>query len=170
MRRLLGALLLILGGLWAGLGAARELSRRARALASWENALELWEGELAFRLPDLPGLLEDISHRATAPAGETLAAVRSGLSRLGERSFGEIWGEALSKIPGGLDEGDRQLLDRLGGILGRCGWSEQRSAVERTRLALEGRSRLLREERRGQERTRCVLGLSLGALAAILLL
>lgn len=170
MGRLLGALLLTLGGLWAGMGAAGELSSRARALASWENALELWEDELAFRLPDLPGLLEDLSRRAAEPAGDALAAVRTGLSQLGERSFGEIWEEALVGTPGGLNQGDRELLGRLGGILGRCGGSEQRSAVERTRRALEERSRLLREERRGRERTRCVLGLALGAFAALLLL
>lgn len=170
MERLMGALLLTLGGLWAGIGAAGELSRRCRALESWETALELWTGELAFRLPDLPGLLEDLSRRAPAPAGEALAAARLGLSQLGERSVGEIWTEALAGAPGGLDRGDLEILDRLGGILGRCGGEEQRRAVERTRLALEDRSRLLREERQGRERTRCVLGLSLGAFAALLLL
>lgn len=170
MRRLLGVLLLTGGGLWAGVWAAGELSRRGRALASWENALELLEEELSFRLPDLPSLLEELSRRAAAPARDNLAAVGRGLSRLGERSFGEIWTEALDQSPGGLDNGDLELLGRLGGILGRCGWSEQHSAAERTRLALEERSRRLREEQRGRERTRCVLGLSLGAFVAILLL
>lgn len=170
MNRLLGALLVTLGGLWMGLKGAWELSCRARALSSWENALELWEGELSFRLPDLPGLLEDLSRRAAEPAGSALAAVRPGLSQLGERSFGEIWEEALAQVPGGLDGEDLELLGRLGGILGRCGWDEQRSAVERTRLALEERARDLRQERQGRERTRCVLGLALGAFAAILLL
>ena len=170
MRRLLGALLLTVGGLWAGLWAARELSRRARALTSWESALELLEGELSFHLPDLPGLLTDLSRRVAPPARNALAAAHQGLSRLGESSFGEIWEEALTQSTGGLDEGDMELLVRLGGILGRCGWSEQRGAVERTRLALEERSRRLQEERRGRERTRCVLGLALGAFAAILLL
>lgn len=170
MWRLTGAVLLMGGGLWMGLQAAGELSRRVRALESWQSALALLEGELSFRLPDLPQLLEDLSRRAPGPAGEGLCAVCRGLSRLGEESFEEIWSKAIGAEAGPLTEEDLEPLRRLGSILGRCGWEEQRAAAERTRLALERRCAQLREDLGREGRAYGVLGLSLGTFVTILLL
>lgn len=170
MRRLMGVLLLAGGGLWLGLGRAGELKRRAGALESWANAMALLEGELAFHLPSLPNLLEELSHRCSGMAGEILAAVTAALVRLGEESFEEIWRKTLAEGAEGLTEEDLEPLFRLGGVLGRWGWEEQRTAAERARLALEGRASQLRRERREKGRTYGVLGLSLGVLTAILLL
>ena len=170
MWRLTGAALLTGVGLWMGLQAAEELRGRARALESWAAVLALWEGELSFRLPDLPRLLADLSRRSPGPAGEALAAVCRGLSRLGEEPFSQIWAEALTREAGPLTPGDLEPLLRLGGLLGRRGWEEQRSAAERTRLALERRAAQLREDLGRKGRAYGALGLSLGAFAAILLL
>lgn len=170
MWRLMGAALLTGGGLWIGLRAAGELRQRAEALESWANALALLEGELSFHLPDLPRLLEDLSRRAPGPAGETLSAVGKGFSRLGEESFGQIWADTLAQKAGALTREDLEPLLRLGGVLGRCGWEEQRSAAERTRLALERRAAALREDLGRKGRAYGALGLSLGAFVTILLL
>ena len=70
MWRLIGAALLSGGGLWMGLQAAGELAAREKALESWKDALTLLAGELTFRLPDLPCLLEELAARAPSPAGE----------------------------------------------------------------------------------------------------
>lgn len=170
MWRLMGAALLTGGGLWMGLQAAGELSRRAAALESWANALALLAGELSFRLPDLPRLLEDLSRRSPGPAGEGLRAVCQSLPRLGEEPFGELWAQALRAEAGPLTEGDLEPLLRLGALLGRCGWEDQRAAAERTRLELERRAAGLREELSRKGRAYGALGLSLGAFATILLL
>ena len=170
MWKLIGAALLTGGGLWMGLQAAGELSRRVRALESWANALAFLEGELSFRLPDLPQLLEELSRRAPGPAGEAILSAFRGLFRLGEVSFEEIWSQALAQETGALTADDLEVLSRLGGVLGRCGWEEQRAAVERTRLMLERREVQLREDMGRKGRAYGALGLSLGAFATILLL
>lgn len=170
MWRLTGAVLLAGAGLWLGLLAAGELTHRLRALESWAHALALLEGELSFRLPDLPQLLEDLSRRAPGPAGESLAAICRGFSRLGEEPFESIWSQALTQRVGTLSSDDLEPLLRLGGILGRCGWEEQRAAAERTRAILEERAARLREDLARKGRAYGVVGLSLGAFFAILLL
>ncbi len=170
MWKLMGAILLTGGGLWMGLQAAGDLSCRAKALESWQNALVLLEGELAFWLPDLPRLLEDLSRRAPGPAGETLAAVCRSFPRLGEESFAEIWVQALAQENGGLTGEDMEPLCRLGSVLGRCGWEEQKKAAEGTRLALEQRAARIREDLSRKGRAYGVLGISLGAFFTILLL
>lgn len=170
MWKLMGAVLLTGGGLWLGLQTVGELTDRARALESWQNALVLLEGELAFRLPDLPRLLEDLSHRSLGPAGEALAAVCRDLSRLGEEPFSALWSQALRRTAGPLTERDMEPLFQLGGLLGRCGWEEQKLAAERTRLELERESARLREEVTRKGRAYGALGLSLGAFVTILLL
>lgn len=153
-----------------GLQAAGELRHRAAALESWANALTLLEGELSFRLPDLPQLLEDLARRAFGPAGEGLKTVCWGFSRLGEEPFEEIWINTLKAKAGPLTEEDLEPLCRLGSLLGRCGWEEQCSAVGRTRMELERRAAQLREELSRKGRAYGALGLSAGAFVAILLL
>lgn len=170
MWKLIGALLLTGGGLWMGLQSAGELRRRTKSLESWANALALLEGELSFRLPDLPRLLEDLSHRCPGPAGEGLADACLGLSNLGEESFERIWSKAIGTEAGPLTEEDLEPLRRLGSILGRCGWEEQRMAAERTRLELERRAAQLREEQGRAARVYGTLGLSMGVFVTILLL
>lgn len=170
MWRLTGAALLMGGGLWMGLQAAGELLRRVRALESWANALALLEGELSFRLPDLPQLLEDLSRRAPGPAGEGLEAVCRDLSHLGEEPFEQIWSKAIGAEAGPLTQEDLESLRRLGSILGHCGWEEQRAAAERARLALERRAAKLREDLGRKGRAYGALGLSLGTFVTILLL
>lgn len=170
MWRLMGAALLTGGGLWMGLQAAGELAAREKALESWRDVMTLMAGELAFRLPDLPCLLEEMSRRAPAPAGEALAAVMRELDRLGEESFSLLWTRALDRTAGALTPEDMEPILRLGNVLGRCGWEEQKQAVERTWQELDRTVLRLREELSRKGRTYGALGFSLGAFGAILLL
>lgn len=169
MLKLVGALLLTGGGLILGLAPAGGVLRRLEALSGWRAALELWEGELAFHLPDLPHLLATLSHRTSGPAGEALAAVRADLRSLGERTFEEIWVGALLENPDPLDREDLEPLLSLGGLLSRCGWEDQRQAVERTRHRLEEREAALRRELEQKGKAWAALGFSLGAFLTILL-
>ena len=74
MLKILGMLLLTGCCLRLGLEKARSLVRRAETLETWQAALGLLTGEMAFRMPDMPALLEGLSQRAGSPAAETFAA------------------------------------------------------------------------------------------------
>ncbi len=169
MLRLAGALLLLGGGLTLGLGAGRELARRAEALEVWRAALGLLMGELEFRLPPMPELLELLAQRASSPAAEVFAAAREGLRRLGEKPFSAIWEEALAQCPGALTAEDMEPLVRLGPVLGRYSAEAQRAAAEGARQSLAARAVQVREDMRQKGRAYAAVGLSAGALAVILL-
>lgn len=170
VERVIGALLLTGSGLWLGLQVSRDLTRRLAALESWSHALTLLEQELSFHLPDLPHLVDTLASRCEGGAGEFLEVLRGELSGLAECSFAEIWTKTLKRRPGGLTEKDREPLYRLGGILGRCGWEEQCEAAGLTRRAVERQAEELRKELHRKGQSSGILGLSLGAFAAILLL
>lgn len=170
MAKLMGAVLLIGCGAWWGLQAAGGLLGRVRDLEAWLTALRLLEGELAFSLPDLPDLLEQLSHKAPAPAGGVFAAALRGMDRLGEVSFETIWAAALKASPGRLAAHDLETLERLGGVLGRYGWEEQLSALRALRRDLEESRSAAREESGNKGRTYTALGFALGTFLTILLL
>ena len=122
MLRLMGAALVMGGGLWLGLGPSRTLAGRIAALEAWAETLTLLMGEMAFRLPDLPTLLLGLARRSGSPVRETLLAAERGLNGLDETPFDEIWSAAVEGCQGPLAGEDVQLLCRLGAVLGSCGW------------------------------------------------
>lgn len=170
MARLMGALLLMGGGLYLGLGRAAGLARRCAALNAWCAALAHWEGELAFRLPAMPELLQSLSVKSASPAREVLAAVRKGMGDLGEQSFSAIWARAVDEHSEALAPADRELLCRLGDLPGRCGWEDQRRGVETLRQSLQAQEARLRSDLAREGKVYGTLGLSAGALLTILLL
>lgn len=170
MLKLLGAALLTAGGAWLGLGAAGELSGRARALDAWGDALELMENELAFRLPAMPELMERLSHSARPPAREVFTALQTGLTRLGESSFEELWRGALDAHPGGLAGEELDTLKALGAVLGRYSWADQCRGLESARRVLAERAAQTREELGRKGKAYTATGVALGAFVTILLL
>lgn len=169
MIRLTGALLLLLGGLALGLIPVWELSRRAVALRAWGDALLLLKGELSFALPAMPQLVETLRSKALPPAGETFAQVGKGLGALGERSFSEIWTQAVTRY-GGLQGEDLAPLLRLGETLGRYDREDRDRVIETVREQLSCREEHCREELKNKGRAYGALGLSLGAFFIIFLL
>lgn len=170
MVKLLGAALVTGAGLWLGLGSVRELDRQVESLAALLAALGMLESELAFRLASTPELLAVLAERAPHPASDFFALCARGMDGLGERPFGEIWNGALEESPLSLEREEGELMEALGGVLGRYGGGEQRQAVAETRRQLTLRLEEARERRRREGRTRCVLGLTGGAFLAILLI
>lgn len=167
MVRLWGAVLLPLAGAMAGLGRVRELEGRAGVLEAWREALALWERELAFRVPDTADLLETLARRGPAIVAPVFARAHRGL---GEAPLQVCWREALSREGIGLTEEEAGRLIALGGLLGRCGWEDQRRGLEETRDYLEGRAEEVRRQIRDRGRSTTALAVTLGALASILLL
>jgi len=169
MLKLLGAVLLTGGGLALGLGAVRDLTRRLETLRALNAAFGLFERELVLRAPSTPELLETLARRAPAPAGAFFSACQKGLSRLGERSFQEIWTSSLAVLPA-LEQEERAVLVTLGASLGRYIAEDQCRAIEEARRQLTEILTHIEERRRREGRSYGALGLALGLFATILLL
>ena len=169
MLRLLGAALLVAGCGGLGFSAAGRLARRVGVLRALLGALEGMERELSFRLTPMPELLERAAE-SPPPAGELFARCRARLDELGERPLSQLWRESVEDTPLGLTGPALLALEELGDVLGRYDGEEQRAALARTRAELGRALEQAREESEKQGRMYRALGLTAGAMLAILLL
>ena len=131
MLRLAGVVLLMAGAAGLGLGAAGQLRRRVESLRTLTGALEQAERELSFRLTPMPELMERLARQAGEPARFLFAHCRDHLWELGEKSFGELWREALEgESDLLLGDREREVLSGLGDVLGRYDAAGQREALQ----------------------------------------
>lgn len=171
MIRWIGALLLMAGAAGLGLGAAAQLRTRVASLRSLVGALGQLERELTFRLTPMPELMERLARQSQGPAAYLFAHCRDHLWELGEKSFGQLWREALDGEPDLLlDERESQILLELGEVLGRYDVEGQSGALRNSVLELGRCLAGAEEEQRRLGRVYTTLGLGSGAMLVILLL
>ena len=171
MLRLAGVVLLMLGAAGLGLGAAGQLRRRVESLRTLTGALEQAERELSFRLTPMPELMERLAQQAGEPARFLFAHCRDHLWELGEKSFGELWREALEgESDLLLGDRERDVLSGLGDVLGSYDAAGQREALQAAGAELERCLRRAEEDRDRLGRVYTALGLGSGAMLVLILL
>ena len=171
MLKLVGALLLTAGASALGLCAAGQLRDRVKTLRSLVGGLEVLGRELSFRRTAMPELMERTARQAGAPARYLFARCRDHLEELGERTFGQIWTQAVEEEPELLlAEPERAILRELGQVLGRYDADDQLAALERADRELTACLARAEEDRRRLSRVYTALGVGSGAMLAILLL
>lgn len=170
MLRFLGAVLLTGGAGMLGLGAATRLSRRVRTLHLLTEALDRMERELSFRLTSVPELFALLADYIAPPVGTFFACCRDNLSRLGEERLEDLWRDALAASDMELTEEEQQILETLGGILGRYDGEGQSRTLALARTQLERCMEAATVERDRMGKVYSVLGLAAGALLVIALL
>ena len=169
MLRLTGAFLLAAGPALAGFYAAARLGRRPRMLRELAGALEQMEREVAFRLTPLPEIFAGLAAEHSGAVGAVFSACAAGTEGLERRPMGQVWRRALEEAGLDLDARSARVLEELGDVLGRydaeglraalCGAAEElRAAAGQAERELEQKGRMER-----------VLGLTAGAMLAILL-
>ena len=135
------------------------------------GALGQLERELTFRLTPMPELMERLARQSQGPAAYLFAHCRDHLWELGEKSFGQLWREALDGEPDLLlDERESQILLELGEVLGRYDVEGQSGALRNAVLELGRCLAGEEEEQRRLGRVYTTLGLGSGAMLVILLL
>ena len=141
------------------------------SLRTLTGALEQAERELSFRLTPMPELMERLARQAGEPARFLFAHCRDHLWELGEKSFGELWREALEgESDLLLGDREREVLSGLGDVLGRYDAAGQREALQAAGAELERCLRRAEEDRDRLGRVYTALGLGSGAMLALMLL
>ena len=169
MIRLMGALFIAAGSAWLGFGAAGRLGARSRALEELAEGLGRMARELELDQPPLEQLLERLLPGSRGAARTLFAGCRAALDHLEEEAFSQAW-ERLVESESLLNKEGQACLLPLGQVLGRCGWEEERRALDCAAQRLEQEAGRAREERLRMGRVYQVLGLSGGAFLVILLL
>lgn len=170
MTRLLGAALVVAGGVSLGLCAVAWLDGRVRDLGELAAGLDALQRELGWRLAPLPQALDGAAKAVRGPAADffTLCAQRA--RSPDGRAFQEIWRDSLDASPLRLKGEDKALLERLGGVLGRYDGDSQRLALEAAAAGLRTLQGAAADDRSRLGRVYGVLGAAAGLLAVILLL
>ena len=167
--RLLGCILIAISALRLGFSASEGLRRRVQVLEELCAGLRRMEQELELSAPELGELMQRISRVSRGESRAFFAGFGAALSRLGERSAGELWRECVEEMSDLSKEG-KGLLSALGDCLGRFDAREQRVCVAAVRERMEQ----LREREGAACREKCklchALTLSGGAFLVILLL
>lgn len=169
MVRLIGAVLVAVGGTALGFQAAARLRSRVRALAEMSEGLALLERELELNAPPLSRLLAQGAARSQGPARALFQGSLRGLDNLDRERFPDLWQRLVGERDELPEEG-QALLVPLGDTLGRYDGERQREVLAAVRRRLEELAARLEADSRRQGRVYQALGLSGGAFLVILLL
>lgn len=162
--RLWGALLISLGGLLWGLGAAARLRGRVRELRELARAMALAAYAIERFHRPTPALAQELAQ--TAPgAGGALFGRLAALMR-DEGSLDVLWDKALD----GVDTAAREPLAAFGRVLGRYGAREQAEAAAHCRRELEALAADAASRAAQSGRVYIALGTAAGAVLGIVML
>lgn len=170
MTRLLGAALVVAGCGALGLGGVARLDGRVRDLGGLAAGMDALQRELGWRLAPLPDALETAARSVHGPAADFFARCARSAGRGDGRPFQEVWRGSLNAVPLRLAAEDRELMERLGPVLGRYDGDSQRAALEDAAAGLRGLLAAAADDRRRLGRVYGVLGMTAGLFLAILLL
>lgn len=161
---------LVLGGMTLlGLRHAGELRRRVQCLGAFLGAVERAQRELAFSLPPVEELLGRMGEGLWAPVGAWFSGCCAAFRERREECLEEIWTRRLREEELPLREEDMELLNGLGGLLGRFDGESQEKALGQLHVRLEEQLAGAREDAKRLGKVYGTLGVTLGLFCVILL-
>ena len=169
MIRLVGAACLACGAIALGLGAIAHLEGRVKDLRGLLAGLECTQRELSWKLTPLPETLNLAAEQGGGTSRIFFSLCAQGAQHLQDRTFAQVWHQAVEASQLRLEPVDVELLEGLGHVLGQYDGDSQRLALEHTRERLEGQLSQAMEQRGRLGRVYGALGVTAGAVLMILL-
>ena len=168
--KIAGFVCLQLAALLFALRRIESKKRAAACLASFCALLEQLKGALGSEPAPMPELLDALGTCCDGDAAAFVNLLAASMDRLGERSFRELWTDALSAVPVTADRESGRALLELGTVLGRYELNTQLGAVESCRIVLSRRLDALCRELPQAKRLTLGLCLAASALLGIILI
>ena len=171
MRKALGAASILFACFFAAMYRIRSKRARIALLHSLRGSMNMLLRELSERKRPMREILSSIADRyAGQAAGRFYERLAEDLNGLGERSFSQIWDEALREVFDAQGETLAEILSPVGLSLGGSELEPQYAALRNAARQLEETAEAEREALPGEMRLSCGLSLSLGAMLVIMLL
>ncbi len=168
--KLLGSVLVVAAGAFAGFGLARRLESELKELERFEAALLCLSSEISYSLTPLPAALIEAGRRCGGHVGDLFLRFGAATGLFQRRTAVEALEHALSGSGRSIGGPVRELLRELAANLGTSGHKDQERYIEMT----IDKARGLRQEFQGECRRRAklyrYLGVFGGACVAIVLL
>lgn len=168
--RIIGAILLGCGFGGVGLGAVIRMAGRVADLNNLILGLEGVKRELSFSMDRLERVMEAAANCTRGNGRDFFLHCKDRLGRPDSRSFCDVWSEGIGLSFRRLKPCDLVPLQGLGTVLGRYDAPEQIAAVERTVGRLDANLTQAKGEQETLGKVYGTLGVSVGAIAAILLI
>lgn len=162
--KIAGALLMAFAGAALGVERSARVKLRARLLSALCAALGVMAEEISLLRTPLPELFGQLAERGP----EETRAFFAELSAADGSPLSERWSACADELPIRVEE--REVLRALGLSLGRYDAASQCTQIEHVRAQLQRMTEEARSERDGKAKTYVGLGLSLGAMLAVILL
>jgi stage III sporulation protein AB len=162
--KLAGAMLLVSAGAAAGMKKRMELHRHVLLLTNLISALSVMEEEIATLQTPLPDVFSSLAVSASAELRDFFASLSE---KAGRVPMNQLWMAQVQALP--LTEDERQTLCALSLILGHYDAQHQGGEIALARRRLETALSQTKERQNGVGRTYLALGVSLGAMLAVIL-
>lgn len=170
-QRLIGASLIVLGGSLYGLALARTLHARLREVRDLVDALHLLAAEIAHVRAPLPEALERVARASRGTVRVLFSELGAAVARCSEGPIGGVWSAVLAawSDQSSLEGEEIDVLQRLGGLIGRTGVDDQVRALRHAAERLGTIANRLESSVERDARLRLYLGVAGGVTLAILL-
>lgn len=169
--KLLGAVMIVASGALLGYGQARRLRERPAELRRFIMLLQQLETEIEYGFTPLPEALYKLSRQTRAALADLLADIAEQLRSGTGVTVDEAWRRGIGRHWPRLsmNKDDREIIARLGSVLGTTDREDQLKHLRLTVGLLAARESEAAEERRRYEKMWKTLGLLGGALIAVIL-
>lgn len=170
MIRLVGAALLAGSGAALGFGAVRHLELRVKVLNQLSVGLAVIKREMDWRMAPLPELLALAAKETKDQVSDFFRLCSVGAGHLNGRPFRQIWNQGLESVRLPVEPADLEVVEQLGGVLGRYDGENQRRVLAEALARLDERRRHAAEQRNRLGKVYGTLGLTAGVFLVILLI
>ena len=171
MVTIMGAILLICASSMLGIKKSGELKEKAEALGSVISGLEMLKGEICTLQSPMPEVAARLSQSGPMEMRSFFSRLNTELYRLGEKSFYELWSNAVKQsreLCLGRDE--ENTLIHLGLSLGRYVLSEQEAVIDQCIHRFQDYYEHAKQKAMVQGRLYTGLGIAAGLMISIILL
>ena len=171
MRKLFGAASILLGCFWAALGRLRRKKEDILLLRTLAQSLLELRRTLSERQQSLGGIFFALAQKhGKEPVGAFYEDLGSKIGDLGERSFSEIWREAVEDRFASTEPEVCDALRPLGDFLGGSELERQCRALDSAAQRIAELAEAGKEALRGEMRLNLSLSLCAGAFLVIMLM
>ncbi|GIQ70692.1 stage III sporulation protein AB [Xylanibacillus composti] len=169
--QLIGALLVLIAGLWAGLHMASRYANRPKQLRQLRHALQRLETEIVYGYTPLSEAFARLAIHAAPPFASLFERMSASLRQSGSGSAADCWEREWSRAweYTALRATDREVLLQLGRTLGVSDREDQMKHLHLAMRQLQAEEETAKEEQARYERMWRSLGLLGAALIVILM-
>ena len=171
MIKIIGALMIVCGTTFWGIGSVMRMKNRVTALQSLIVSADIMRDEICVNLTPLMRVMEIVGQASPEPAAQFYRRVAAKEDEISEQGFFGIWMKSLKEC-GNLVAGEeeRDVLIRLGSGLGKYDCDSQGRIISTAKKSLERIEAKAERERNANSKLHAFLGVAAGMMAVVVLI